>query len=272
MKENRVKRSSSRRLAAAFAAVLLVLAAIGAVIGYGKLREIYLAQCVITDMSAQVAIRPGAMVHPANIAEGLGLKVGANLATIDFDRKRRELMKEIPNIRDLRISRTLPDKVSVVVEERTPFAKLNIRGNRATTGKVVDANGVVFYWQRGTQTLPTIRETSAPGTPKGETVTGRVRAALRLLEACREPGFTELAVLEVDVSKPDFLVATLATYARVKIAWEGMDEPQTPVSRADLLARLTNLVKAIRSKVAPETTVWNATMPDRIFADNKDTL
>ena len=272
MKANRIKHGEHRKLLAVFAVAALILAAIGAVIGFGRLRELYLAQCVITDMNTQVSIRPGTMVHPANIAEGLGLKLGANLATIDFARKRREFMQEIPNLRDLRISRTLPDKVTVIVEERTPFARLDLRGKPSATGKVVDLDGVVFYWQRGTQSLPTIREASAPCTPKCATVTGRTRAALRFLEACREPGLAELSVLEVDVSKPDFLLATLTSYARVKISWEGMDEEQTPASRADLCARLGNLSKAIRSKVAPQATIWNATIPNRIFADTKGEL
>ena len=163
------------------------------------------------------------------------------------------------------------NKVVISADERAPVARMGLKGKGNVTGRVVDTEGMVFIWQRGTQTLPTIRETQAPGTPKGQRITGRTLAALRLIEACREPDFTEFGVLEVDVSKPDFLVATLGNYSTVKIAWEGMDD-QTPASRADLVRKLTMLRKAIRSQVAPDAVIWNATMPDEITGDTQKRL
>ena len=268
-KANKIERPN-RGLVVTAVVVVLVLLGIGALLGYEKLKAVYLEQCVITDMAAQVEITSGKMVHPSTIAEELGLRVGANLALIDFTAKREELLAKIPNLRGVRISRHLPDKVTVTAEERTPVARMGLRGKNAVTGRVVDTEGVVFLWQRGTQTLPTIREAQVP-TPKGQRITRRTLAALRLVEICREPEFAELGVLEVDVSKPDFLVATLGNYSKVKIAWNGMDE-QTPASRADLRTRLGNLRKAIRSRVAPETVIWNATMPDTVFADTQGKL
>ena len=271
MKANKIEHR--RSYGPVILALLLALAAVGfgIIVGYGKLRDLYLEQCVIDDMASQVTINAGKMVHPSNIAEQLGLKPGANLATIDFAKKRDDLLKDIPNLRSVRIVRRLPNRVIISAEERTPIARMGIRGSKATTGRVVDTDGMVFIWQRGTQTLPTIREPQEPGTPKGQRIQGRTLAALRLIEACREPEFLELGVLEVDVSKPDFLVVTLGNYSKVKIAWDGMDE-HTPAARSDLNNRLANLIKAIRSRVAPDTVIWNATMPDRIFADTQGKL
>ena len=271
MKQNKIEYGKRTRMVVIASTVALVLFGVGTVVGYGKLRDLYLEQCVITDLPAQVTIVSGKMVHPNNIAEELGLKAGANLATIDFRRRREELLAHIPNLKSIRISRKLPDRVTVVAEERTPVARLNLRGNAQVSGKVVDTEGMVFVWQRGTQTLPTIREAQAPGTPKGHRIQGRTLAALRLIEACREPEFLDLGLLEVDASKHDFLLATLGNYSKVKIAWEEMDEG-TPASRNDLIARLTNLMKAIRSQIAPDTVIWNATMPDQIFADTQGKL
>ena len=268
MKANKIAPSRRVGLAATIAALILCALGGAALFGYGKLRDLYHEQCLITDMPRQVSITAGKMVHPSNIAECLGLKPGANLADIDFDRRRQELLAEVPNLRAIRIRRILPDRIVVESEERTPVARMGVKGSRQPTGLVVDTEGMVFAWQRGTQTLPIIREPNAPGTPKGRRITGRTLAALRLIEACREPDLGELAVLEVDVSKRDFLVATLSTYAKVKISWNEMDE-QTPASRSDLLARLRNLVAAIRSNVAPDTVIWNATVPGRIFADTQ---
>ena len=271
MKENKIERSSRAGLVATAVIVLLVLLGLGAVVGYEKLRGLYLEQCVITDMASQVQITSGKMVHPSTIAEELGLRTGANLALIDFAAKREELLAKIPNLRRVRIERHLPDKVIVTAEERTPVARLGLKSKNVVTGRVVDTEGMVFLWQRGTQTLPTIREVTQQGTPRGQRITGRTLAALRLIEACGEPDFAELGVLEVDVAKPDYLLATLGNYSRVKIVWEGMDE-ESPASRADLMRKLGLLRMAIRSRVASDAVIWNATMPDTVTGDTQKKL
>ena len=271
MKANKIDNGRPRGLALVIALAVIVAIAVGVKLGFDQMVRVYNEQCVIRDMSEQVEITSGKMVHPSTIAEELGLKVGANLATIDFESKGAELVAKVPNLRAIRISRQLPDKVIVNAEERVPIARMGLVGNKSVTGRVVDADGMVFICQRGTQMLPTIREKQAPGTKKGEKVHGRIQAALRLVEACREPDFLELGVLEVDTSRHDFLVATLGNYSKAKICWDEMDEPSAR-ARADLNSRLTKLRDVIRSKVTPDTVVWNATMPGEIFADTQGKL
>ena len=272
MKATKIERPNHTGLIVVAATIILVALGTGAVLGYEKLKSIYLEQCVITDMATQVEISAGKMVHPSTIAEELGLRVGANLALIDFSAKREELLAKVPNLREVRISRRLPDKVVISTDERTPVARMGLKGKNNVTGRVVDTEGMVFSWQRGTQTLPLIREAQAPGTARGRHAKGRTMAALRLVEACLSPELVELGVLEVDTSKHDFLVATLGNYSKLKILWDGMDEPQTPASKADLLQRLTRLRDAIRSRVASNAVIWNATVPARIFADTQEKL
>ena len=269
-KANKIERPNRGLIVTAGVALLVVLG-VGAVLGYDKLRTLYLEQCVITDMSTQVEVVSGKMVPPSTIAEELKLRVGSNLAMIDFAAEREKLLEKVPNLRAVRITRHLPDKVTVAAEERTPVARMELRGKGTVSGRVVDTEGMVFIWQRGTQTLPVIREALPPGTPRGQRITRRTLAALRLIEVCREPDFLELGVLEVDVARPDFLVVTLGNYSKAKIAWDGMDE-QTPASMSDLRTRISNLQKAIRSQVAPNTVIWNATMPDTVFADTQGKL
>ena len=271
MKATKIERPNHTGLIVTTGIIILAVFGIGGVIGYEKLKALYLEQCIVTDMASQVEISAGKMIHPSIVAEELGLRTGANLALIDFSEKRRQLLAKVPNLRDVRISRRLPDKVIVVTEERVPVARMGLKGKDRVSGRVVDTEGMVFVWQRGTQTLPTIREPQAPGTQKGQRIAGRTLAALRLIEACREPDFVEFGLLEVDVSKPDFLLATLGNYSTVKIAWEGMDE-QTPASHADLLRKLGLLRKAIRSQAAPDAVIWNATMPDTITGDTQRKL
>ena len=269
MKANKIEHGN-RKARIVLLAVLVALG-VGVAIGYRELRKLYVERCELRDIPAQVEIVAGKMVRPGTVAEVFGLKRGTNLADIDFARKRAEALRTIPNLREIRITRHLPDRITIVTEERSPVAKMGFVGSKAVTGHVVDTEGMVFDCMRGTQTLPTIREAQKPGTPKGSRIAGRVLAALKLIEACREPDFSELGVLEVDTSKKDFLVVTLSNYSRVKICWNEMDE-STPASRRDLTERLTLLRNAIRSRISPETVIWNATIPDRIFADTQGKL
>ena len=269
MKANKIEQPSRAKRAIALAVVAAIVLA-AAVAGFGRLRNMYLEQCVIKDMSAQVSITSGRMVKADVIAENLGLKPGANLAKMDFKRGREELLKRIPTLRRVKITRHLPDKLSITAEERIPVAKMGVRGRRDLTGRVVDEEGVVFPCLRGTQLLPTIVETS-PATAIGQNLKGRSLSALRLVLACREPENSDLSVLNVDIAKPDYLLATLGgTYARVKISWEGIDDPGSRGTEG-LASRLRNLRQAMRSEASIGVKLWNATMPNRIFADTERT-
>ena len=276
MKANKVERSGRRRAYAIIALVVLAAIATGVTLGYEKLRAMWLEQCVVRDVNEQVEIVAGTMVKADVVAGEFGLKNGANLALIDFDEKRKAILKKIPNLKAVSIARRMPDKVTIVTEERVPIARMNIHGSRKTSGKVVDSEGVVFMCERGTRLLPVVREPIAPGTQPGHRLTGRTKAALELIETCRDGEFQELGILEVDSSSPDYLLATLgANYAKLKIAWEGMDQDSTPASRTSLKRQLKHLVQAMRSNVGEDAVVWNATdfsKPGRIYADTKGKL
>ena len=266
MKVNRIDNSRRRqRIVLAVKAAVIAVVLGGLVIASAKIRELWLEQCVIRDVTRQVTITDGKMVRADNIAKFLALTNGANLAKIDFAQKRKELLEKFPHLRDLVIVRHLPDRVTITTEERIPVARLNLKGSQTVSKRVVDTEGVVFDFRRGTQALPVIREATAPGTASGRRLTGHTLAALRLLELCGDK-FGELGVLEADASKPDFIVLTLGNYSAAVIAWEGMDE-ETAASRRNLTKQLEHLTKVISSNVGTGTTIWNATQPGRVFAD-----
>jgi len=274
MKKNKIEHSGKTRAIVIASTVLVGLAVVGLAVGYKTLRDIWLEQCVINDPSVQVTVSQGTMVKADVVAELFGLKKGANLGLIDFEAKRAEVLEKIPNLRAVTISRQLPDKVTITTEERTPVARMNVRGRKSETGHVVDTEGVVFIWQRGTQSLPVIREAQSPGTAVGQRLTGRALAALRLLESSREAERADLGILEADVSKPDYILATLGNYSQAKIAWEGMNEPNAS-NQKNLDRQLTRLAKAIRTGVGTTTVIWNATdtlSPGRVYADTKGNL
>lgn len=272
MKENRIKRKGRTRqiTLTVFALVFLVTIVTVLALTYSTLRETWLEQCIVTDLDAQVAVSGGNMIKPDVILSELGIRRGSNLAMIDYRKKREELLAKIPNLRSLAFTRHLPDRLSISLEERRPIVKLGLRGDKRVTGRVADADGMVFYCQRGTEMLPTIREEKKPGTKPGERLSKRAMAALVFLDTSRDPEFSELGVLEVDISKPDYLLATLGDYSRVKLAWTGMDDGPTTAGRERLERQLKLLVTAIRTRVSLGTIIWNATDESGIiYADNQ---
>ena len=261
MKENKIKSSNGeRRILIILGAIVGVAAIIGLAVAYNRLRDIWLEQCVITDVASQVSITDGKMVRADVIAYMFGLKNGANLALIDFDERRKETLKKIPNIREISIARHLPDKVSITVEERVPVVRLGIKGEKKDSGRVADTDGVVFISSSGTQMLPIIRESAAPGTEKGHTLSGRALAALKLLETCRD-NFRALAAIEADISKPDYITVILGNdYSIAKVAWDGMDDPSESTQK-NLEKQLESLTKAYTSRIGDSIRVWDVSLP-----------
>ena len=137
-----------------------------------------------------------------------------------------------------------------------PVARLGIKGRNDSSGRVVDTDGVVFISSNGTQMLPTIREGAAPGTQKGKRLSGIVLSALRLVETCRER-YSELGVIEVDASKPDYITIIREDYTKAKIAWQGIEEPSDAMLPY-LHDKLRKLSKAISSNVDSSIREWDA--------------
>lgn len=273
-KQNKLSNNEGRKIALAILVMVLISGTIfGLIKACEILKDIYLEQCVIVSMDDQVKLTAGKMVHPDTIKEALGLKVGANLALIDFKERREQLLKKAPNLRNIFITRHLPDKVTIETEERVPVARINLKGRKAPSGLVVDADGVVFSWARGTGMLPMIRESDAPLSSPGTALTGKALAALRVIEACQDGDLRELGILEIDISKPDYLIATLSNYSRAKLAWDSMKEIDSFDSRRSMLKQLTLLSHAISSRVGDDAVLWNATdTSGRIYADVKGEL
>lgn len=273
MKANKVERRRPKSVIAICAILFLAVAAVGVTAAYAKLREIWVAQCVVTDVTAQATCNDGAMVKGGTVLDKFGIRNGANLALIDFDAKRREILRDIPNIRAISVTRRLPNRVEISVEERCPIVRLGVHGQKSVTGRVADAEGVVFTCRRGTSMLPTIREKPTAVTPVGQKLAGRNLAALRLVETASDARFSALGILDADVSKQDFIVATLGNYATLKVAWNGMDDP-TESNRTNLVVRLDQIFKTVKNpdSAGAGAKVWNATIPNRVFADTQEPI
>lgn len=239
---------------------LLVLGVVGtgAAMGVGVLKGIWLEQCRVTDRELDVVITTGKMVHPDVVILQFGLTNGANLATIPFADLRANLLQKSPNIRDIRIERRLPNRVTIDVVEREPLVRVVADRTRRETGRVADAEGIVFRFSSNTSLLPLIRENSTPPTPPGKRLTGNAAAAIRLVEVASQPELSALRILEIDTSHTDHLLVTLGNYDRAKIAWDHMHD-DSRLSRESLRRQLKHLSDTIATHLTPNTTLWIAT-------------
>ena len=165
----------------------LVLAAWGVKAACGKLSEVCERQCCVTDSGEQVEVIPGKIV-PANlIVNHFNLTNGVNLAHVPFAALRERLLKDMPNIKDVKISRRLPNHVRIEVTERVPVVRVIGSGVNAAA-RAVDREGVVFWYRLSdTALLPIIREAKRNTSAPGERLTGMARAALMLLEEASAP-------------------------------------------------------------------------------------
>jgi bifunctional DNA-binding transcriptional regulator/antitoxin component of YhaV-PrlF toxin-antitoxin module len=257
-----------------FVAALVLMAAVctGLALAYGKLREIWIQQCEVHDPTLQVEVTTtGKMVPPDAIREAFGIRKGANLWEINFEERRRDVLAKYPTIRSIAIAKRLPDQVCITITEREPVVRIGIHDVKQWSGKVADTEGVVFACRRGVDMLPMVRESATPGTAIGKRLEGHSLAALRLLESAQDAEFQELGIREADACKPDFLLVTLGNYQKAKIAWEGMDNP-SPRTQDKMLKVMRNLRDAINARLTGISVIWNATEPDRVYADTKETI
>ena len=274
-KKSAIKKNNNRKkaiaLLAAVSAVVVVIAGMLLVSVFSRLKHTYELQCCVTDAGEQVEIVTGKILPAPLFVSHFGLTNGVNLAHVRFAELRERLIKDTPNLRDVRITRTIPNKVRLEVFERVPVVRVIGSGANANANYTADSEGSVFWYpRRDTTLLPIIRESSKNTSAPGAKLSGIALAALRLLEEAADPEFSILKIQEVDTFKQDYLFATLGDSSRAKIAWEDMDK-DTKTSRTSLRRQLKRLSQAMKSNVAAGTKLWNATdwgVPGRIYAND----
>ena len=266
-KNNRGKAIAALALAGV---AVLALAAWGTKVAFGQLKAVYSRQCCVTDAGEQVEVITGKIIPARVIVSHFGLTNGVNLSSVPFAELRERLLRDMPNLRDVKISRRLPNFVRVEATERVPVVRVVGSGANASHN-AADREGVVFWYpRRDTALLPVVREAKKNTSKPGERLTGMAFAALQLIEEAADPAFAALKIQEVDTFKPDYLFATLGDSSRAKIAWEAMEKP-TKASRTSLTNQLMRLTFAIKTNLAAGTKLWNATdwgTPGRIYAND----
>lgn len=214
---------------------------------------------VLSDLRNNVTITTGKTLTPDLVCEVLELREGINLFSIPIAQKRRELLDQAPNIRDITIVRRMPDKMNITIIEREPIARVG------SNGRVVDDEGVVFIRYAGTGGLPMIKGSDELAQLKpGDHLRGNAMAAVRLVNNALRPE-CRLRLLALDTTKEDYLMLTFSDYRQAKFAWEGMEDDEKDTT-ARMQRHFDRLAQAMDSKIGHSRLMWDATQPDRIFA------
>ena len=240
---------------------------------FGTLHRISNEQCRVSDADVDIVIvTPNRMVPPEAVIFHFGLTNGANLAEIDFAGLREKMLARIPNVRDIRIERRLPNRVTIEVKEREPIARVASTAKNSPSGLMVDAEGVIFRFARSAAVFPVVRTGPDVKIGPGERLVGRAAAALQLVETASQPDLLALNVQEVNASPKDYVMVTLGNYSRAKVAWDRMDE-NTALSRESLQTQLRRLLRAQATGLASSTATWIVTdygTPGRVYAAEND--
>jgi cell division protein FtsQ len=169
-----------------------------------------------------VEVRGASRVPPQRILETSGIVRGTNLWRIDPDRVRARL-ESLPEIRRADVVRELPNRVSILVEERRPFTLVH-----AARLHWVDEDGRLLGEERHAVAteVPVIRGLSEDELVTMRTSPGpRARAAIALIRALLRTGSALAAeISEIDMSRPEGPVLYTIDGVEVRLGSEEWEE------------------------------------------------
>lgn len=215
---------------------------------YSKLLDIRNSQSVVIDEDEQIEINASPHFSKANIMESFGLRKGCNLSEIDFREKRAKILKKRPLLKNITVTRILPKKLIVSVEERKPVARVNYtkKPGEREGWLVVDSEGIVFdYSLNDSNFLPVITE-HRPSAAKGDRISGKAMMGLRFVELCAAKAVSNINLTEVDVSNDIYLVAQTREYNKIKLLWSYIREngDHDTGNMRDALSKIRDIINA----------------------------
>ena len=217
---------------------------------------------VIQDAHRDVNIVSG-RISPQDIRGMFDIHDGSNLFDADIERK-RDILLSAPNIKSVRIERKLPNKMSILVSERTPAVRLS----KSERTLVADTEGVAFRCDdRDVATLPLLALSEEYARIEdGRRISGLDRHAIDLITLAQEMSGAP-RIREVAVKARDRLKVTFANGCSANVAWAGMEEATLDAEAEKALRmQLKNLFSSMNSEPGKGVQYWDATRPGRISA------
>ena len=233
-----------RRWLLAFCAKLFVAAAwfVGAYFGISRL----LARTILQNARYNISkldVETDGILKPEDILEAADLHKGVNIFRVDLARA-QALVAAIPQVEKVSVSRQLPNRVAIQINERKPVAWIAPAHGTPSRDEVVaskfswlvDANGILLRPKTlGPQDryLPIIRSYDEGPFSEGQEATGEeMKAALDLLRAQQESSNTARFQIEaIDLARHFGLTVTDRNGLQVLF---GLDEMDRQLKRLDV--------------------------------------
>jgi cell division septal protein FtsQ len=178
------------------------------------------------------------------------LRKGINIMKVDLERARARL-SSLPEVEKVQVTRQLPNRVSIQINERKPIAwvaaehapALRAEVMAAKNSYLVDANGILIPPRRPSPQdayLPIIRHYTGPVAPGQEADGEEIHAALDLLHAQQDSLIgARYQIEEIDLGKPYGIIVTDRAGAQITLPFEDMDKQ---------LKRMDTVFQAVESR------------------------
>lgn len=146
-----------------------------------------------------------------NIRDVAAMFTGQNVFHVDLTAATRRVLSD-PWVRDVRIERRLPNRISIFVSEREPRAVL-----QASNGKyLIDGESVVMVPLKGgsaeTPSLPVIALRDHRAVPREQVTTGAVSEALELIQELAARGGWDLSNVTVKADSAETITIIYADH------------------------------------------------------------
>lgn len=210
----------------------------------------------------RIAIKNDAVAAHDFIRGEKKINEGTNLFAFDIDELQKEFLERATSYKAIRITRFLPDTLTVEVEPRIPVARVG-----RWSSLVTDNDGVVFPAPGRTKTLPTISGYRKGELAPGTQMRGQAIAAIQLVSVCDNPRLG-LAVEAVDVGNAEHIEVKAKYGGRsrsISLTWEGMGI-RSADTRLKLLRKLGRWVQVMQSEAGMNRSRFDGTYPGRIYA------
>ncbi len=166
-----------------------------------------------------------------------------NIFGINLAETRKQLLTS-PRVKDVEISRTLPDTISIKVWERVAVARLDL----GEYFVAIDREGIVLGPAPAKSALPIVFANIQPGiTPGISLADTSIMHAIKILELCDTTPIGQIVkIATLDVRRREEVDLTLIDGTKVKLSWQQMNGEQT-LSRSYLEQKLMRLAENLRS-------------------------
>jgi cell division protein FtsQ len=188
----------------------------------------------------QIDVRTDGVIAPEQLRRWAGVKLGANLITLDLAQVKRNL-ELVPTIDTVSVERVLPRTLEIRVTERQPIAQVNVPCATASGGIAVsvfklDAEGYIMQPLDPRQSvvplaqvaaqLPVITGLNVYQLQSGHRVEQpQAQAALELISAFNHSPMAGLVDLQrLDISRPQVIVVTTAQGSEITFGLDDLEQ------------------------------------------------